>query len=65
MTSNKKVDSKNQSWNSQDLVKLSQKRGEAYLPRLNYSKSEEITDSLTVSKLIEMNKKRNSIKKPN
>ncbi|MEM8719658.1 MAG: hypothetical protein AAGE84_10165 [Cyanobacteria bacterium P01_G01_bin.39] len=60
MTSSKKADSKNQSWNSQDLVKLSQNLGEAYLPGLDYGKSEEKTASLTVNKLIEMNKNRGS-----
>ena len=55
MTGNKKADSKNQSWNSQYLVNLSQNLGLAYLPGLDYGKSEGETDSLTVSKLIEMN----------
>ena len=58
MTNNKKTNNKNQSWNSQDLIELSQNPGEAYLPGLNNNKSGEKADSLTVNKLIEMNKNR-------
>ncbi len=58
MTNDKKTNNINQSWNSQDLIGLSQNLGEAYLPGLDNDKSGKKADSLTVNKLIEMNKDR-------
>lgn len=58
MTNNKKTNNINQSWNSQDLIGLSQNLGEAYLTGLDNSKSGNKADSLTANKLIEMNKDR-------
>ena len=58
MTNEKKTNHKNQSWNSQDLIRLSQSLGEAYLPGLDNGKSGNKADSLTANKLIEMNKDR-------
>lgn len=60
MTNNKKTNNINQSWNSKDLIGLSQNLGEAYLPGLDNGKSDEKADSLTVNKLIEMNKNRDT-----
>ena len=62
MTDNKKATAKNQIWNSLDLIKLSQSLGEAYLPGLDNGRSSEEANSLTISKLIEMNKNRDSTK---
>lgn len=52
--SNNKASAKNQSWNSQELIKLSQSLGEAYLPGINAKSREK--DSWTMSKFVEMNK---------
>lgn len=54
--------SNNQNWNSQELIKLSQTLGEAYLPGLDNNKSNQI-DDWTMSKFIEMNKHLDSTKK--
>ena len=62
MTNNKKTTVKNQIWNSLDLIKLSQSLGEAYLPGLDNARSSGEANSLTISKLIEMNKNRDSTK---
>jgi len=60
MTNDKKTNNKDSGWNSQDLIRLSQNLGEAYLPGLDNGKSDEKADSLTVNKLIEMNKNRDT-----
>ena len=62
MTNDKKTTAKNQIWNSLDLIKLSQSLGEAYLPGLDNARSSGEANSLTISKLIEMNKNRDSTK---
>ena len=51
---NKKDNSKSRSWNTQNLVKLSQSLGEAFLPGLDIGKSDKKADSLTMAKFLEM-----------
>ena len=51
---NKKDNSKSRSWNTQNLVKLSQRLGEAFLPGLDIGKSDKKADSLTMAKFLEM-----------
>lgn len=62
MTNNKKTTVKHQIWSSLDLIKLSQSLGEAYLPGLDNSQFSGEANSLTINKLIEMNKNRDSTK---
>ncbi len=62
MSNNQKVATKDQNWNSQELIKLSQTLGEAYLPGLDNNKSNQI-DDWTMSKFIEMNKHLDSTEK--
>jgi hypothetical protein len=62
MTNNKKTTVKNQVWNSLDLIKLSQSLGEGYLPGLDNAQFNREANSLTISKLIEMNKNLDSTK---
>ncbi|MEL6908941.1 MAG: hypothetical protein AAFR63_16460 [Cyanobacteria bacterium J06631_6] len=58
MNNNEKANNKDSNWNSQDLIRLSQNLGEAYLPGLDNGKSDKKVDRLTVNKLVEMNKDR-------
>lgn len=61
MTS-KKVNSQSESWNTQNLIKMSQNLGEAFLPGLDNGKSKDENDSLTMSKFLEMNKNKDRSK---
>ncbi|MCC0179146.1 hypothetical protein I4641_19455 [Waterburya agarophytonicola K14] len=61
MTS-KKVNSQSESWNAQDLIKMSQSLGEAFLPGLDNGKSSQEDDSLTMSKFVAMNKNKDRSK---
>ena len=49
-----KDNSKVKSWNIQNLVKLSQSLGEAFLPGLDIGKSNKKAESLTMAKFLEM-----------
>lgn len=64
MTS-KKVNSQSESWNTQDLIKMSQNLGEAFLPGLDNGKSKDEDDSLTMGKFVEMNKNKDKDRSKN
>lgn len=60
---NNKDNNKSKNWNSQDLIKLSQSLGEAFLPGLDNGKSSEEDDSLTMGKFLEINRNKDRARK--